>query len=328
MLLVVYAHVMRFSLDMRDMASMFLTVFRMPTFFFVSGYIAYKAVEYWDSDFFKSRLKKKAIVQIIPAIVFFTLFAIVHGLNPISEFARNGFDRFWFTIALFEMFCIYFSLSRLGNMTKEWVTDVGLVVTALAGVCYFHFFNVLGDDKFLIYQVSDYFQFFVLGLMCRKYSHKFLPLMDQWGFRLLILFIFAITAVIYVICWYKHVGDGPYALWLRLCYGTLGGYIGVMAMFALFRSGADFFKRDAVMPNVFSFVGRRTLDIYLLHYFFLPDLSALAAWLTSQSNTLLNVVVVFIIAIVVTAVALLVSRVIRISDFLAKYLFGANPNNK
>ena len=36
MVLVVYAHVMRFSLDMRDMVSMFFTIFRMPTFFFIS----------------------------------------------------------------------------------------------------------------------------------------------------------------------------------------------------------------------------------------------------------------------------------------------------
>ena len=324
MVLVVYAHVMRFSLDMRDMVSMFFTIFRMPTFFFISGYIAYKAVECWDASFFRARLKKKAIVQIIPAVVFFVAFALLHGKNPLTEFVAVGFGRFWFTIALFEMFCIYFALSRLGHVTHERVTDVGLVVVALTGVVYFRFFNVLGNDRLLIYQVADYFQYFVFGLMCRKWSIRFLGAMDRRGFRMSVLAAFVLMGVVHVVCWRMHISESPHAQWYRLVFDTLGAYIGVMAMFALFRSGADFFAGHGVVPDMFSFVGRRTLDIYLLHYFFLPELSSLSAWLTSQSSVLLNFAVAFTLACVVTAVSLAVSRVIRLSDFLARYLFGAN----
>ena len=328
MLLVVYAHVMHFSLNMRDVASSFISLFRMPTFFFVSGYIAYKAVECWDSKFFCARLKKKAIVQIIPAVVFFTLFSLVHYLNPVSEFARIGFGKFWFTIALFEMFCIYFILSRLGNALGEWITDAGLIIVALAGVVYFYFFNVLGSDKFLIFQVANYFQFFVFGLMCRKHSRGFLGLMDYTRVRAGIILVFLLSAVAYAYYWYNNLGKSPHAALYQLGFGIIDAYIGVIALFAVFRSCASFFDSTSLVSNVFSFVGRRTLDIYLLHYFFLPDLSCVATWLASHSNTLLNFFVSASIALLVTAVSLLASRIIRISDFLAQYLFGASPPSR
>ena len=324
MLLVVYAHVMRFSLDMRDVVSMFFTIFRMPTFFFISGFIAYKAVECWDPAFFRARLKKKAIVQIVPAVVFFTVFALVHGQNPLERFAAHGFGRYWFTIALFEMFCIYFTLSRLGHATRRWVTDAGLLLTATAGVVWYFTHRVTGADYWLVNQVTNYFQFFVAGVMCRKHSQRFLGAMDRRGVRWCFLAVFAVMAVAHVLCWRAHASQGAYAFWHRLGFGTLGAYSGVMAMFALFRSGAGFFSRGSRLSDTFSFVGRRTLDIYLLHYFLLPDLTALSPWLTVHSNALLTFAFAIAVAVVVTAVSLVASRLIRFSDFLARHLFGAN----
>ena len=55
MILVVWAHVM---LDMglggynTVLGSIFLT-FRMPMFFYISGYIAYKSLEKWNFSFYK-----------------------------------------------------------------------------------------------------------------------------------------------------------------------------------------------------------------------------------------------------------------------------------
>ena len=70
-------------------------------------------------------------------------------------------------------------------------------------------------------------------------------------------------------------------------------------------------------------IGTRTLDIYLLHYFFLPRfLLAYAPQLSAYDNKLLEFIIALSIALVVVAVCLLVSYLIRLSPFLGHYLFG------
>ena len=63
MLLVVFAHVELFCLDIHMeeslIGSIFIT-FRMPMFFFISGFIAYKAIN-WDVAYYLKMLKKKQL---------------------------------------------------------------------------------------------------------------------------------------------------------------------------------------------------------------------------------------------------------------------------
>ena len=51
----------------------FLVLFRMPLFFFVSGFLAYKASQVWNLRNFGSLIWKKVKVQTIPTLVFFFL---------------------------------------------------------------------------------------------------------------------------------------------------------------------------------------------------------------------------------------------------------------
>ena len=327
MLMVVYGHVMFYGLGMTDVISRFFASFRMPTFFFISGYIAYKAVAQWDASFFKARLKKKAMVQIIPTIVFFTAYSLLHAHNPISDYAADGFGFFWFTIALFEMFCIYFTLSRLGNATRPWVTYVGLIVFAIAGIIYTYCFEWNKPDYYQLRHTADFFQFFVLGIFCRMGGQRFHDFIDRKPVRWGIIGLFAAMAVAAAVS-YSRGGNGTLqTIWHSEFMNLARGYVGVMAVYTIFRSSATFFARTTTVPNIFAFVGRRTLDIYLLHYFFLPDLStSLAPWLQTHCNTLGIFGTALAIALVITALCLLTSRIIRISPFLARYLFGANPN--
>ena len=71
------------------------------------------------------------------------------------------------------------------------------------------------------------------------------------------------------------------------------------------------------------YIGTRTLDIYLLHYFFLPRfLLIYAHQLQAVDSRLLEFVVAILLSLIVVAVCLLVSYVIRLNPFLGHYLFG------
>jgi uncharacterized protein involved in cysteine biosynthesis len=70
------------------------------------------------------------------------------------------------------------------------------------------------------------------------------------------------------------------------------------------------------------------LDIYLLHYFFLPRfVIPYADQLRAYDSQFIEFLVILVIALVVLAITLLASYLIRLSPFLGHYLFGVKYNN-
>lgn len=92
---------------------------------------------------------------------------------------------------------------------------------------------------------------------------------------------------------------------------------------ANFRKFSSWFIKEHLLGRGLQYVGTRTLDIYLLHYFFLPEsLLLYNRQLPVYDSRWLEIIVVLGEAIVVLAVCLIASYVIRLSPFLAHYLFG------
>jgi hypothetical protein len=111
---------------------------------------------------------------------------------------------------------------------------------------------------------------------------------------------------------------------------SVGGILGMIVIFALFRylyTSPRLLQYSSIFhhpSSILKFVGTRTLDIYLLHYFFLPEfllphanrlLAAIPSWLLPFS--------ILFAAFIVVTLCLLTSYIIRLSPFLAHYLFGA-----
>ena len=114
MLLVVFCHVESIGFRINPYDSVvgnILVSFRMPMFFFISGYIAYKSTIIWDKETYGRNMRKKAMVQLIPTFFFFSLFTLSHHGNPVSSFLNGGLGGYWFTLVLFEMFVLYYTLS-------------------------------------------------------------------------------------------------------------------------------------------------------------------------------------------------------------------------
>ena len=113
MIMVVAYHVaqMGFGESWRNSSSMpFLVLFRMPLFFFVSGFLAYRASQVWNIQNFGALLWKKIKVQTIPTVVFF-FFAMAVLYKDFWPAVEKGFHSpfkggYWFTIALLWMFVI------------------------------------------------------------------------------------------------------------------------------------------------------------------------------------------------------------------------------
>ncbi len=109
--------------------------------------------------------------------------------------------------------------------------------------------------------------------------------------------------------------------------GVLIGFIksasGIIIVFTFFRKKQMLFTKETVLGRSLQYIGRRTLDIYLLHYFFLPSmLSKVTSIFKEYPMPIVEFAFSFIIALIVIAFCLLISNVIRLSPTLAHWLFG------
>ncbi|MBQ7495633.1 MAG: acyltransferase family protein, partial [Bacteroidaceae bacterium] len=115
MLMVVANHVYSVSFDANSKYSMFMSLcllFRMPLFFFISGFLAYKATFSWNAGETWALVQKKLRVQLVPTLVFMTAFVALcrkHFWQAMeTAWTVPTKDGYWFTIVLLQMLLAYY----------------------------------------------------------------------------------------------------------------------------------------------------------------------------------------------------------------------------
>ena len=254
------------------------------------------------------------MVQIVPTFIFLLLLA-----PPPEFFSRLGATKggYWFTFALFEFFLLtIFSEKYL----KKWGGVFALFISAVAfcyDIYYNRYFNHLGllTDilGFLSFMTWRYFLFFYVGTWVKRHFDVFVHWTSKLWVVVVTLFVFSGIAIL------PH-SDNVISEYLIF---AVGGILGLTIVFNFFRSFSSFFTKDRWLGRSLQYIGTRTLDIYLLHYFFLPRfLMSYANQLHAFDSHVLEFVIILLISLLVLAVTLLASYVIRLNHFLGHYLFG------
>lgn len=337
MILVVAFHVssVGFEQNWKYSSSLsFLLLFRMPLFFFVSGFLAYKASQVWDLRNLGQLLTKKLKIQIIPTVVFFLLFnAIIwpnfwNGIEVNFHLPTKG--GYWFTIALLWMFIIYYLFSYVESKlrVRSWIPITLLFVISLGiyETCYLPQYFSWGQgskvaypqwlDDTCIIQVMKFLPFFLFGNMVHRYWEKAQKLMDsKWFFPLVIIVV--ILSTMDVLKWHN----------IRLVWtnipSTLAKFGLLIIAFMYFRYYKDHFTKFSPIGASLQYIGRRTLDIYLLHFFFLPNIPTIGLFFDKyRHNFVLDTTLSVVIALLIIAFTIITSNILRVSPFLRKYLFG------
>lgn len=113
MILVVLHHITQPSQSFIN--DLFIT-FRMPLFFFVSGYITFKANETWNLTNVINKAIKKIKIQLIPTIIFGLIFTYTIQNCNLTSFILHPYKfGYWFTLVLLEIFIIYYSINLILN---------------------------------------------------------------------------------------------------------------------------------------------------------------------------------------------------------------------
>lgn len=321
MLLVVFHHVSLFTFGIKGSESaigQFFISFRMPMFFFISGYVAYKAVHHWTYEFYVHRLITKAKVQLVPTMVFWGLYYLV-----VSQVGFPG--GFWFTESLFEMFLVYFSLAFISR--KLGRTETTAIIVSMVAMFVLnrslHSIDCINPRLFYILAIentSQYYLFFCLGVLMKKYNGTFIALLES---KVIVTLAMILSTVLLIILYKYHTFDS-----VVLLHTYSLGLMLVFVIFASFHKSSGFWNRDGWLQNTMEYIGRRTLDLYMLHYFLLPDLRWLKGFIMGDGNQIVTqVFVIGSVTLMVTGCALLVSILLRTSPLLAKWLFGVSPKS-
>ena len=319
MILVVFAHICHFCLgDSRMGYNAVFILFRLPCFFMISGWL-FESVAMRP---FKEVAKHKAMVQLVPTFIFLLLLA-----PPPFFFYQLGTVKggYWFTFVLFEFFILYMVIVRI---SKKWSCLYAIAIT-ISTFLYARFFDsirssadgyqlwIIDFGGFLSVTTWRLFIFFYLGAWIKRHFDGFI----RWTSKPVVIAF--ITIAFFLIASTSHHDN----LLFEMFRFYVGGIMGMMMVFTFFRLTASWLKRLQISKPL-QYVGTRTLDVYLLHFFFLPRfLMPYAAQIKAYDSQFVEFVVIMAISLVVLMMSLGVSYIIRLSPFLAHYLFGVKTTS-
>ena len=334
MILVVAYHVAQFGFAESEQTSVslpFLVLFRMPLFFFVSGFLAYKSRWTWTLSSYGSLAWKKLKVQVLPAVVFLCIFLVLRGKLPFLDGLAKCMHSptkggYWFTWVLLQMFLIYYTVAGLSQQLGKRMEHAAVGALWIVSVLAYQSLYMpkdLGkwyDNNFMMYssfyETLKFMHFFILGNIVHRAWQRVQRLFDsRWFFPLVATVAFISCAEIFK--WHALKGE-----WVNLPR-TLAMYSLMLMVVMFFRHWQEWFTSDKMAGRALQYIGTRTLDVYLLHFILLPHLPAVGVWLNAnQPNFVVDVTLAVGVALIVIAFCLIVSNLLRVSPLLREYLFG------
>ena len=349
MIMVVANHVAQigFEEEWKHSSSLqFLLLFRMPLFFFISGFLAYKASQIWTARNLGGLILKKVRVQLIPTLVFFALATAIlkpHFWPGVEEsFHSPTKGGYWFTLVLLYMFLIYYPFAYLENkitshmppVSAKWMSALLIILLFLVSLAFYdscyqpkycswakgHRGPMTDIHQFLLDsslgQLMLWMPFFLYGNIAHRYWDKAQRLMDsKWFFPIIVLL--AVLCTLDALKWHT----------LRMAWAiiplTLAMFLLLTITLMYFRYYQHYFTKLTIIGASLQYIGRRTLDIYLIHFLFLPSLPSIGSFFKLyRHNFITDTTVSILFALLVIGFSIIASNILRISPFLKKWLFG------
>lgn len=81
---------------------------------------------------------------------------------------------------------------------------------------------------------------------------------------------------------------------------------------------------DSYMEKVLAFIGKNSLDVYVLHNFFflIINLRGLALWFKSTGNILIESVMLVVFASSISLLCIYLGKLLKRSNLIRKYVYG------
>ena len=324
MLLVVYHHIIIYAMPGYYSAlDSFFVSFRMPMFFFISGFVSYSMKRIWSASQLWKSIKKKVEGQLLPSIVVLFIFCVTMELDYVDGLTSELKYGYWFTFASFGIYLIWsvfnFLIEQIGVSRKK-IADV-LLGGVTVGICAFHHFVTKDSNQVIIAtlsldSVSYYFFFFICGVQAKRYLPMLHSLLKHKYLFLLVLLM--------AVCPLEL--NKVLSLFVKLAR--------VLCIYQVFHHYAETFLMDYLNRSL-GYLGRHTLEVYFIHFFLLFGLPYLPAFLQSVSEVSMPIVkgctplvegmMVGVLSVLVAIVCLLIRKVVDCAPLLSRLCFGPIP---
>ncbi|MDO4511363.1 MAG: acyltransferase, partial [Bacteroidales bacterium] len=330
--MVVMGHALTMCVRGLDAAFLFKFIgqVHMPVFFFISGYLTYKA------GFATPGLKKRFVQLIIPFLVITPLwvwyFPHSHLQSPLSDNLPDLYraywkDGYWFTLCLFELCALYIPLSAILQRLKKTVAQVAvllLVYGALIALSLTFADEEANIDYAGFGLLARFFPVFMMGVMANRLKDAFQRLVHSHWAVAIAMAVFAVAFYSIVYPW-DVWGNDLVHLWAPIGFVTtpLMHFALIVVAIAMIepwshREYRTPGQKPSAIARYFNYLGHESLGIYLLHYFFLFPLTMLQEPLKEMGMaTVPLAVLAAVVAFCVIAVTLLVVYALKRSKVTA-----------
>ena len=280
--------------------------FHMALFFFLSGIVASCKGAFIDY------LLKKIRTLLLPFITFALLHALLGGTSLIDILCNNVKDGLWFIFTLFIIqiidyliFNIYVRRSKI----RYFIISISMFL-ALAIAKKYTLWDI-SSILSLSYLAINY-PFYLLGRFCKEngtINNYFIQNAFHFRYEYAIQFVAVIS---YFIVWYffffYKFADEFSNMYLRIT--------AIVSLVILFRH-FEYSKYN----KLFSFLGKETLAIYLLHYFFIRDFPKMLQF-TIILSPFIQLLLYSVLAIFIAFISVLFAKILKSNKYLGFFLFG------
>lgn len=304
-LLVVIGHVVQFSFGYTssNVVNM-LSIFHMPIFFYISGYLAYKSAEMgWKVVCKRLLLKTKQLI--IPLTVVGGTYCVFMG-NDIVQWAMSGFGGYWFLYSLSILTIVFLFFEQFARKFSKWYVYVALWGLPYLCLIFLKINHIESRGGLLpVDNMVTYYRYYLIGWLC----HKYMP-MKQFLFENKI--VYALAFVAYVLQWY-------------LCehHNMLLIFVGGMGAIIVLQNWLNGQNAETQSMKLLSYLGRNSLSIYVFHYFFIPDVSNVMHDFLQVSNPFIWMLTFSVaLAIPIIVATCFVGSIIEKNKFLKYIVLG------
>lgn len=282
----------------------FLGSFHMQLFMFLSGIVIAKVPD-------ATKLCRKLQRFWMPLLTVGVMLTLMTGKGVIEYFEDRMKFGYWYVWTLGEFYILlFFTKKNAYNRTKKGII-IDLIIllgfTFIFQVCMFFLPKILLDTLGILL-MRTYWVFFYGGFLFRKYGILTRLMSKNWLFSLCLFMGVPLT----------YLATKDYH------WGFISSFFMVFVLVFLFREREE---KNTLVERELSRLGKRSLDVYLFHYFFIVpvggyELRELGVWFTSTQNYFIQFLLTLFIAVVTAYCCVLIGYVLRRSNLLNALVYG------
>lgn len=335
--MVVMGHILTMCIRDIDAATLFKIIgeTHMPLFFFISGWFAYKTTA--DGRIRRPDLRQRAMQLLVPMVIVSSIWVLYFPTSGLQSPLPQGFDGlwtseykngYWFTPVLFVIMAMYTLLApvilriRRAALAAAASIAVGFVIY----VCIVHFLPIRYIYTTSILLVAQFLPIFMLGAIARQHQDAFLRLTANP--RAVTAALLAAIPLFSIIAWpwrFDALDGIPVIVPAARMLYQAALVIVVMNIAVPWSDKA--YSPERTHPSrialTLEYLGRKSLAIYLLHYFFLFPMTFLQEPARDMALSIVPLTVIATVAAAaVIAVTLGAEYILSRSPLTARLLCG------